>query len=96
MQMFNLIVNGKTVNNQYVILDDCKQTFRSYQTDIATYSATENKITVSDNWDISATTLKYFCRWIEQISGCGKANKAMLEKAFKAGNINGIEIVKLN
>lgn len=83
MQMFNLTVNGKAVNNQYVILDGCKQTFRSYQTDIATYNTKENKIIVFDDWDISATTIKYFCRWIEQITDCGQMNKARVIKCLK-------------
>lgn len=94
MQIFNLTVNGKAINNQYVILDGGKQTFRSYSTDIATYNPAENKITVFDAWDISTTTLKYFCRWLEQISGCEKMNKARIENAFKAGNIGELEIVK--
>lgn len=94
MQLFNLTVNGKPVNNQYVLFDKAnnRQIFRSYNTNIAVYNMNKNKIIVSDTWKISATTLKYFCRWLEQISGCEKANKAIIEKCLKTGNIEGIKI----
>lgn len=97
MQIYNLNVNEKAVNNQYVIIDGCKQIFKSYDTIIAEYDGA--KITVFDGWDYSKTTLKYFCHWLTQISGHEKVTKNQIEIALKIGccyfkNGSQINIIK--
>ena len=54
--------SGSPVANQYIIEDGGTETFQSYQTLIAKKSGAT--ITISENWNYSRTTSKYFYEWL--------------------------------
>lgn len=53
---------GNPVANQYEIITDDTVYFQSYQTVIARKDG--YKLTISDDWNYSRTTAKYFYQWL--------------------------------
>lgn len=54
--------SGHPVANQYAIADGNSETFQSYQTLIA--KKTSYSYTISQDWNYSRTTSKYFTEWL--------------------------------
>lgn len=54
--------SGSPVANQYIINENGRETFQSYQTTIAYHDQTG--FTISADWDYSNTTRKYFYEWL--------------------------------
>lgn len=61
-----LIVNGKSINNHFVITDSKGSYFQSYNTIIA-HVDNKGKVYVSSDWNISRTTTKYLCKYFVQL-----------------------------
>lgn len=73
---------GNAVKNQFVITTDKGQYFQSYDTLIAFKPFNGDTPVLTDSWDYSSTTLKYF----KQFLGTS-ASKKDLEKQIKAGTL---------
>lgn len=52
------------VKNQFVIEDDDKITFQSYESTVAIYDRKKHLLTLGKNWDYSTTTRKYLYMFI--------------------------------
>ena len=70
-------------NNQFIINTEHGQYFQSYETLIAFKPKDGSSILVSDSWDCSATTLKYF----KQFAGLNSYSKKQIQKMIDSGAI---------
>jgi hypothetical protein len=52
--------------NQFIITDEDKITFQSYNSEIVTRDEDTKTITIFENWDYSQTTLKYFYLFLQE------------------------------
>lgn len=68
MQIINMTSpNGKDVPNQFIIYDDDNVTFQSYKTVVCQYNINHQLLTLcGDAWEYSATTKKYFKKFINE------------------------------
>lgn len=51
--------SGRPVTNQFVIVDDNKLVFQSYNSMIVTWDKATSTLTFGKDWDYSTTTAKY-------------------------------------
>lgn len=56
---------GRPVANQFVIVDDDKLTFQSYNSMIVEWNKKTNTITFGRDWNYSSTTSKYRNQFLE-------------------------------
>lgn len=59
--------NGTAVKNQYLVTGIGWIGFKSYNTPICRYDFETKKLTLSNDWDYSKTTTKYFKRFLNAI-----------------------------
>ena len=96
MKMEKMIsrTSGKPVANQYIIRDDNKITFQSYNSPIVEIDMEEKKITVYKDYDYSTTTGKYRNQFMESRGLIDMATKKGFEYYMNLGAIGNYEIVK--
>lgn len=58
--------SNRAVSNQYVITDGTNTTFQSYDTTICCVHHASAFMTLTDYWDYSKTTSKYFYQFMEE------------------------------
>lgn len=79
--------NGKAIPNQYVMYEDGKTTFQSYDATIATVDVKTREVVLYPKWDFSTTTGKYrnifFTDYNYDLSDLG--SKKGIETALKRG-----------
>lgn len=82
------ISNYFGVKNQFVIMDEDKIVFQSYETLIAVYHRKSRTVILDDNAEnYSRTTSKYLKRFIEEIAGdCINSKKDY--NRYKRENLN--------
>lgn len=80
--------NGKAISNQYVIVDNNRYVFQSYDSIIAEIDFGQRVITLSDKWDFSRTTGKYRNKFFaDYVFFNSLATKEGIAKALK-GNVD--------
>lgn len=80
--------SGNPVANQFIILNDDGQYFKSYQTMIAFRPNQGNIVLDSNSWDYSKTTLKYLKEFLGINSSKKEIQKAIDNKAYLTANLN--------
>lgn len=58
--------SGRAVANQYVIVDGTNTTFQSYETTICCIHHGSAFMTLTNYWDYSVTTSKYFYQFMKE------------------------------
>lgn len=86
--------NGNKVANQFIITDDNKATFQSYNSEIVTIDYDAKTITVGYDWDYSTTTGKYRNMFMKDYGFREMATKKGFEYYMNLGAIGNWEIVK--
>ena len=86
--------NGNKVANQFIIEDDNKVTFQSYNSEIVTIDYNAKIITVGYDWDYSTTTGKYRNMFMRDYGFRDMANKKSFEYYINLGAIGNYTIVK--
>ena len=68
MKVRNITSNksGREVANQYIITDGTNTTFQSYDTTICCIHHASGFMSLTDYWDYSITTSKYFYQFMEE------------------------------
>lgn len=68
MKVRNMVSNksGRAVTNQFVIVDGTNTSFQSYDTIICCIHHASAFISITDYWDYSITTSKYFYQFMEE------------------------------
>ena len=87
-------VNGNKVANQFIIEDDNKITFQSYNSEIVTIDYDAKTITVGCDWDYSTTTGKYRNMFMRDYGFREMDNKKGFEYYMNMGAIGNYEIIK--
>lgn len=85
--------SGREVANQFIIRDDNKIVFQSYNSIIAVIDNSKtgaDRLTLGCDWDYSNTTMKYLNKFLRDFFGwsgaCAKAIRAALENGEIAYN----------
>ena len=86
--------NGNKIANQFIIEDDNKICFQSYDSMIVTIDHNTNTITIGENWDYSKTTGKYRNMFLSQYFDIALGTKTGLEYWMEQGRIGEYTIVK--
>lgn len=85
MKVRNMISarSGREVANQFIIEDDTRVVFQSYDSTIAIIDRTKSaeSLTLGRDWDYSVTTMKYLYQFLYQFLGWS-VNKKAIEKAI--------------
>lgn len=67
MKVRNMVsARGNKVANQFVIINGTDTTFQSYDTTICSIHCGSAFISLSDYWDYSTTTARYFYQFLEE------------------------------
>lgn len=68
MKILNFIslTSGRAVSNQFIINGGNDYVFQSYMSLIASYNDNTKVLLVSDKWNYSKTTLKYFYQFLRE------------------------------
>ena len=85
---------GRPVANQFIITNDSKCLFQSYESPIVEIDYNTNTITVYSAYDYSMTTGKYRNEFMYQQGFDEMASKKGFEKFLNAGRIDNFIIVK--
>lgn len=85
MRVFNLVseVSGKKAANQFVIVDNGKYTFQSYNSIICVYDEVTGNLTIYKDWDYSKTTLKHFYSFLRNYTPYNVHSKQDLMQAVR-------------
>ena len=75
---------GNKVANQFVITENGKFIFQSYDSKIAEYDIETRELKIFEGWDYSKTTMKYFKQFIENETCYNYGTKANFEKTYKS------------
>lgn len=82
---------GNTAKNQAVMIinteDNHMEVFQSYDSLICKVDYNKKQIVVSNKWDYSITTLKYFYQFLREYVGIDSSCKKSIESAFKGRKI---------
>ena len=86
MKVRNMISarSGRKVANQFIIEDNTRVVFQSYDSTIAIIDRTKKgaeSLTLGRDWDYSVTTMKYLYQFLNQFLGWN-VNKKAIEKAL--------------
>lgn len=76
--------SGREVANQFIIRDDTRIVFQSYDSTIAIIDNSKEgaaKLTLGRDWDYSVTTMKYLYQFLYQFLDWS-VNKKAIEKAI--------------
>ena len=76
--------SGREVANQFIIRDDTRIVFQSYDSTIAIIDNSKKgaaRLTLGRDWDYSVTTMKYLYQFLYQFLGWS-VNKKAIEKAI--------------
>lgn len=79
--------SGKEIANQFIIEEDRKVTFQSYQSTIATWDYEAMELTIGIDWDYSTTTSKYLNRFIDEYTNLPKPNRKMITDWINDGTV---------
>lgn len=93
MKVRNMVSEkGNKVVNQFVIINGTDTSFQSYDTVICSIHCGSAFISLSDYWDYSITTSKYFYKFLEEnltnYKPCKKDVMRWLELGFIPANEN--------
>lgn len=86
---------GRPVANQFIIEDDNKAIFQSYESTIAEIDYNSREIRIGKNWNYSSTTSKYRNAFFSDYFDALNSRKA-IETALEVARINGYALVKSN
>lgn len=93
MKIYQLINDkGISARNQFVVVKDGKTYFQSYKTMIA--EVNKDKVTLSNDWDYSRTTLKHLYIFLRQ-EGFQIEKKNDVLNAIKNGNFEVVKEIKV-
>lgn len=87
--VFNVVnESGRSVKNQFNIVDGTNNAFISYETQIAILHAGSAFIDIIDNpFDYSRTTSRHFLNWLENVLTHYKPTRQEVEKWMENGSI---------
>lgn len=63
---FTSLTSGRAISNQFIINSGNDYVFQSYMSLIASYNDNTKVLLVSDKWNYSKTTLKYFYQFLRE------------------------------
>lgn len=86
--------NGNYVPNQFIITEDTKTIFQSYDSIIALIDFTEKIITIYPDYNYSQTTVKYRNQFFSDYGLEGLATIKGLEKALSEWHYNEYAVIK--
>lgn len=89
MKVYNLETkSGKAVVNQFVIKDDNRKVFQSYDSTIAEVKWHSDfcEVNVGCNWDCSRTTGKYFKVFLMDEAGFNDKEVEQIKKELRKGH----------
>lgn len=89
MKVRNMVSNksNHAIANQYVIVDGTNTTFQSYDTTICCIHHASAFISISNYWNYSVTTSKYFYQFMEENLTDHRPCKKDVMRWLKAGYI---------
>lgn len=88
MQVYNLTNSrGNKVVNQFVIDDDDKVHFQSYDSPIATFNRKTKVLTLTEKWDYSVTTSKSLLAFIRENTYIRADSRKDIAKLIASGEI---------
>lgn len=85
MKILNLTssTSGRVVSNQFIINNGNDYVFQSYLSLIASYNDDTKVLLVSDKWNYSKTTLKYFYQFLREYTPYTVRTKQEFERIIK-------------
>lgn len=89
MKVYNLVGNsGRAVANQFVIKDDNRKVFQSYDSTIVEceYTDTQCNIIIGYDWDYSRTTTKYLKMFLMDEIGLTDEEVEQIKKELRKGH----------
>jgi hypothetical protein len=97
LKVNNIIVNGKTIANQYIMHNcDNLYIFQSYKSIIAEVDLDKAEIVIYLNYDLSRTTSKYRNKFFSGLGFDEIATTEGLRKAIKDGGFTGYKVIYKN
>lgn len=82
-------LKGNTVKNQFILRQDRRIIFQSYDSTICTWDKdTEKLILNGDIWDYSNTTRKFFKQFLEEFTNIKYISKSDFLKLLETENNN--------
>ena len=93
MTIYQLINDkGNAANNQFVVVNNGATYFQSYDSVIAKVEG--SKVTLSEDWDYSKTTLKHLYIFLRGV-GISVNSKKEVERAIKDNIFNLVEEISI-
>lgn len=85
MKILNFISlkSGRAISNQFIINNGNDYVFQSYLSLIASYNDDTKVLLVSDKWNYSKTTLKYFYQFLREYTPYIVRTKQEFERIIK-------------
>lgn len=85
MKILNFIslTSGRAISNQFIINNGNDYVFQSYLSLIASYNDDTKVLLVSDKWNYSKTTLKYFYQFLREYTPYIVRTKQEFERIIK-------------
>lgn len=90
---FTSLTSGRAVSNQFIINSRNDYVFQSYMSLIASYNDNTKVLLVSDKWNYSKTTLKYFYQFLREYTPYIVRTRREFERIIK-NNENKIKFVE--
>lgn len=90
MKVYNLEgKSSRAVANQFVIKDDNRKVFQSYDSTIIEIDRELQKITVGADWNYSRTTIKYFKMFLIDEVGFNDEEVEQIKKELRKAQSSG-------
>mgnify|MGYP003425704100 FL=1 len=80
---FTSLTSGRAVSNQFIINSGNDYVFQSYMSLIASYNDNTKVLLVSDKWNYSKTTLKYFYQFLREYTPYTVRTRQVFERIIK-------------
>jgi hypothetical protein len=85
---------GRPVANQYILSDDTRDVFQSYESTIIEIDRKTSTITVHRDYDYSTTTAKYRNEFMRMQGFDEMADRKGFEKFLTLGKVGNFSIIK--